>query len=94
MFWAQDIYAFQCISDPTCIRPEDYTPAQTPEFRRELPEAEEMGVTPMWKIFATTYVGLTRFESRMELNLVTVGGETDHSGRHSQRPEPGRSRPP
>ncbi len=30
-------------------------------------------MTPMWKIFATTFVGLTRLESRMELNLNTVG---------------------
>lgn len=56
MYWAQDIYAFQCVTDPTCIRPEDYHPSTTPEFRRPQPAADEVGTTPLYKIFAQTYV--------------------------------------
>lgn len=50
---------FQCLSDPRCVRSEDYTPHQNPEFRhdRSLLSPGEEGKLPAWRVFITSYWG-------------------------------------
>ncbi|KAL7424015.1 hypothetical protein Q5752_001600 [Cryptotrichosporon argae] len=60
MYWMRDANAFECIQDPRCIRPEDYTPVDDPTIGYDLAaltEAGDIGVLPMHRIFAVSYWG-------------------------------------
>lgn len=50
---------FQCLSDPRCIWPQDYHPHPNPALRHDtsLMLPHEVGTTPPWRVFHTSYWG-------------------------------------
>ncbi len=67
MFWTLDMPAFECITNPRCIRPEDYHPADDPSIRYDVDSIpqNELGKLPLWKIFALTYVSCCNISQLM-----------------------------
>ncbi|KAL1408263.1 hypothetical protein Q8F55_005069 [Vanrija albida] len=59
MVWFNENNALECVSNPRCIRSEDYVEAADTFLRHEIAgiAPEEMGTLPLWKVFVTTYWG-------------------------------------
>lgn len=79
MFMLQDIYAFECTTNPRCIRPDDYHPADDPLIRHDLSQIaeEDMGTVPLFRIFATTYVSLIAKHVGIWMFMDSISGEHD-----------------
>lgn len=58
MVWMSENNMVECVSNPRCIRPEDYRPAENWLHRHDLNwiGEDQLGVLPLWRIFVTTYV--------------------------------------
>lgn len=58
MYWPLDSHGYQCLTNPRCVRPEDYTPAADPKHRWDVSRIpkHEIGTLPAWRVFMPTYV--------------------------------------
>ena len=74
MIWTEDTQVVSCVTDPRCISPEHYRPAQNGTSVLDpddpIPEAE-LGVIPIWRLHSADYVS-----SCTPAYLTTVGRST------------------
>jgi hypothetical protein len=76
MYWGQDIRMVDCITNPRCVRPEDFTPHPDPSIGHKVENLskEDYGKIPLWKIFTTSYVN-TCGTHWLEFELIADSGE-------------------
>ncbi|KAL1412095.1 hypothetical protein Q8F55_003092 [Vanrija albida] len=57
--WQNSVDTFKCQTNPLCIRPEDYVPAEDERFRHDLSlvPKSRMGNLPPWRMFTVDFWG-------------------------------------
>ncbi|WOO84825.1 Alpha-1,6-mannosylglycoprotein 6-beta-N-acetylglucosaminyltransferase A [Vanrija pseudolonga] len=62
-YWTDADQSFNCLSDPRCVRAEDYTPATNASYRHDLGAVppSQLGQLPSWRVIGVSFWGSRPF---------------------------------